>query len=151
MIGIYRGYTNARYNITEMVIMENFCLTQLKLNNYRKFDEITLNLNPRMNVVIGKNVSGKTTFLEVVNVMLGAYLAAYKRYVPSQYVRNIGESDVLQKSIRQTSPDMEIASAIPCTISCDMIWIKTLIINGLLRKREDALSLMEKIQCSLRY
>lgn len=50
-----------------------------------------------MNVFIGKNASGKTTVLEAVSVMLGAYLAAFKEYVPSRFVQNISDMDVHKK------------------------------------------------------
>lgn len=77
--------------------MERFCLQDITLRNYKKFENDTFTLNPAMNVLAGKNASGKTTILEAVNVMLGAYLAAYKKYVPIRFVCNISENDILLK------------------------------------------------------
>ena len=51
-----------------------------------------------MNVFAGKNSSGKTTVLEAVNVVLGAYLAAFKTYVPSGFVFNIKSTDARRKT-----------------------------------------------------
>ena len=64
--------------------MCEFKIQELSLFNYRRFENKKFILNPRMNVFAGKNGSGKTAVLEAVNVMLGAYLAAYKTYVPSR-------------------------------------------------------------------
>ena len=78
-----------------------------------------------MNVFAGKNGSGKTTVLEAANVMLGAYLAAYKTYVPSRFVYNIKSTDARQKA--QITEDSTILttgtiSQYPCKISCKAKW-----------------------------
>ncbi len=40
--------------------MKEFYLKNIELSNFRKFDNSTYELNPRMNIFIGKNASGKT-------------------------------------------------------------------------------------------
>ena len=110
--------------------MGEFCIVriqELSLFNYRRFENKKFTLNPRMNVFVGKNGSGKTSVLEDVNVMLGAYLAAYKTYVPSRFVYNIKSTDARQKA--QISEDSTILttgtiSQYPCKISCKAQWDK---------------------------
>ncbi|MDD7027271.1 MAG: ATP-binding protein [Lachnospiraceae bacterium] len=75
-------------------MMDDFYIEEIELHNYRRFAKEVFKFNKNMNLLIGKNASGKTTVLEAVNVALGAYLAAYKSYVSSRFVRNISESDV---------------------------------------------------------
>ena len=77
--------------------MEHFAINKLKLKNFRKYEHQSFDLNPHMNVFVGRNSSGKTTDLEAACVIMGAYLAAYKKYVASQYVQNISDSDILLK------------------------------------------------------
>ena len=105
--------------------MCEFKIQELSLFNYRRFKNKKFTLNPRMNVFAGKNGSGKTTVLEAANVMLGAYLAAYKTYVPSRFVYNIKSTDALRKA--QISEDSTILttgtiSQYPCKISCKAKW-----------------------------
>ena len=105
--------------------MKEFYLKNLLLHNYRRFEDLEIELNPQMNVLIGKNAAGKTTILEAVNVMLGAYLSAYKKYVSSQYVWNISETDILQKTMQQGSQNALVAPTIPqfpCKVGCSMNW-----------------------------
>ena len=78
--------------------MEQFYLDEVTIKNYRRFADKALKFDKQMNVLIGSNASGKTAVLEAVTVLLGAYLAAYKKYVPSRFVRSITESDVRRKN-----------------------------------------------------
>lgn len=66
--------------------MCDLSIQELTVNNFRKFEHKNYSLNPFMNVFAGKNGSGKTALLEAACVVLGAYLAAFKTYVPSRYV-----------------------------------------------------------------
>ena len=106
--------------------MENFYLDSIELLNYRKFENTAFKLNPRMNVLIGKNASGKTTVLEAVTVILGAYLAAYKEYVPSRFVHNISDNDVMRKSLRPIRSIAMTATVkqFPCTVKSQLVWDK---------------------------
>lgn len=99
--------------------MEKFCIRQLKLRNFRRFADKSFELDENMNILIGVNSSGKTTVLEAACVSLGAYLAAYKHYVPSRFVHNIGDADVLRKNQTTALKDVLIPSGLeqyPCAI-----------------------------------
>lgn len=99
--------------------MEQFYLEELKLKNYRRFSQQTFRFNRHMNILVGSNASGKTTVLESACVALGAYLAAYKKYVPSRFVFNISEWDVHRKLMRSDQDDILISPSIgqyPCLI-----------------------------------
>lgn len=104
--------------------MEQFYLDEITIKNYRRFADQTYKLDKQMNVLIGVNASGKTSVLEAVTVLLGAYLAAYKKYVPSRFVRNISESDVRRKNQRLERKDILISPGIaqyPCLIGTKLI------------------------------
>lgn len=99
--------------------MKDFYIDQISLHNYRCFEHKTIQLNRHMNLLVGKNASGKTTVLEAVSVALGAYLAAYKEYVPSRFVQNISDSDVRRKKQKWGQRDVLISSGIeqyPCFV-----------------------------------
>ncbi len=105
--------------------MCNLSIREITVKNYRKFELAKYTLNPRMNVFAGRNGSGKTALLEASCVMLGAYLAAFKTYVPSRYVFNISKDDSHMKT--QISEDKAILTPggirqYPCEVSCKMAW-----------------------------
>ncbi|MCD7957732.1 MAG: ATP-binding protein [Lachnospiraceae bacterium] len=105
-------------------MMQDFYIKEIKLQNYRRFEDKTLQLDKQMNLLIGKNASGKTTILEAVNVALGAYLAAYKTYVPSRFVRNIAEADVRKKAQKTGQKDVLISPEIgqyPCAVEALLV------------------------------
>ena len=103
--------------------MKDFYIRKISLHNYRRFEEKTIYLNKSMNLLVGKNGSGKTTVLEAINVALGAYLAAYKEYVPSRFVQNISDADVRRKNQRTEQADVLIRSGIeqyPCSVGTEL-------------------------------
>ena len=109
--------------------MCNFRIKELTVTNYRKFEKKTFQLNPTMNVFAGKNGSGKTAALEAAVVMMGAYLSAYKTYVPSQYVFNLSgdpeNGDAHKKVLTSQQEDVLTAGGVaqyPCKVSCTAIW-----------------------------
>lgn len=104
--------------------MKGFYIKKIELHNYRKFENKTITLDKSMNLLIGANASGKTTILEAATVVLGAYLAAYKKYVPSRFVRNISDSDVRRKNQLSARADVLIGSGIeqyPCHVAAKVM------------------------------
>lgn len=120
--------------------MEQFYIKEIKLHNYRRFADKTVSLDKNMNLLIGTNSSGKTSVLEAANVALGAYLAAYKYYVPSRFVYNISESDVRRKNNTNLQKDILISSGIaqyPCSIETKLVMDnKTYPFRRILEKKE---------------
>ena len=109
--------------------MCNFRIKKLTVTNYRKFGQKTFRLNPTMNVFVGKNGSGKTAALEAAAVMMGAYLAAYQKYVPSRNVFNLSgdpeNGDAHKKVLISQQEDVLTAGGVaqyPCKVSCTAIW-----------------------------
>lgn len=107
--------------------MEQFYLKNIELFHFRKFENAVYEFNPRMNVVIGKNASGKTTVLEAATVILGAYLTAFKEYVPSRFGHNISDSDVLKKSLKPVK-NVAVTATVqqyPCKVTSQFAWDKS--------------------------
>lgn len=131
--------------------MKDFYIRKISLRNYRRFEEKTIYLNKNMNLLIGKNASGKTTVLEAVNVAMGAYLAAYKEYVPSRFVQNISDSDVRRKNQRTDQKDVLISSGIeqyPCSVETELLMDgHKFVYRRILEKKTVVRSLPRVIRC----
>ena len=51
---------------------------EIRLHNFRAFEELELHLEPQLTVLLGRNGAGKTTVLEGLAVALGAWLSGFK-------------------------------------------------------------------------
>lgn len=103
--------------------MKDFYINKMELHNYRRFEDKTVQLDKHMNLLIGANASGKTTILEAATIVLGAYLAAYRKYVPSRFVRNISDDDVRRKMHQTARQDVLLSPGIeqyPCHIAAEL-------------------------------
>ena len=52
-------------------------LKKLKVKNFRCFENLEMNLNPRCNVLVGINGSGKSTILDALSIALSGYLLGF--------------------------------------------------------------------------
>lgn len=111
--------------------MDRFEVKSITLSNFRRFQNTTFQLNPQMNVFDGKNSSGKTTVLEAVCVIMGAYLSTFREYVSSNNIFNIGSNDILLKNNFDNSYKGFVAPTevkqFPCSISCELLWDNSVI------------------------
>jgi len=58
-------------------------ITSVTLKNFRNFEELTLDLNPEINFLIGRNGQGKSNFLEAI------YFVAYLRSLRTSQMKNL--------------------------------------------------------------
>lgn len=62
-------------------------LKRIKLQNFKCFENLEMELHPQCNILVGVNGAGKSTVLDAIAVSLGAYLSGYddipgKAFVP---------------------------------------------------------------------
>lgn len=66
----------------------------IKLKNFRCFEELEIDLNERCNVIVGVNGAGKSTILDALAISIGTYFAK----IPTAYSLPIQKEDILRKS-----------------------------------------------------
>lgn len=69
-------------------------IKNIKLKNFRCFEELDIDLNERCNVIVGVNGAGKSTILDALAISIGTYFAK----IPTAYSLPIQKEDILRKS-----------------------------------------------------
>jgi predicted ATP-binding protein involved in virulence len=69
-------------------------IDEIRLKNFRGFDEIQIKLNPNFNLIVGDNGSGKTAILEALTVAMGSFFLGLK----NTDSRNIRMADIRLKA-----------------------------------------------------
>lgn len=72
-------------------------IDQLQLKNFRKFEELTLNLHPRLTLLVGANGSGKTSVLDGLSVAIGSWLLGLSRFSDACKSRSIHKEELRLK------------------------------------------------------
>lgn len=70
-------------------------LNDITIRNFRGFDEKQFSFDPKVNVVLGNNTTGKTTLLHGIQIALGAFLQELT--LVSGCARNAKESDTVRR------------------------------------------------------
>ncbi len=52
-------------------------LSRISLKNFRQFEELSISFDSALNVIVGKNGSGKSGILDAITIALGGYLAGF--------------------------------------------------------------------------
>lgn len=71
-------------------------INNINIKNFRGFADRSFDLDPKMNVVLGNNTTGKTTLLHAVQIALGAYLQSLSllpKDQPKQFRRGFKKDD----------------------------------------------------------
>lgn len=93
-------------------------LTQLRLQNYRCFDDLTVNFHPELTVLIAPNGAGKTTLLDAVRVALWPFIKGFDLGSQTSKAADISSLDV--RLIQQIDGNME--PQVPCQIMAVGQW-----------------------------
>ena len=78
--------------------INNFKLNSIYIKNYKKYDELKLNLSDRFTLIIGENGVGKTTVLDAIATVLGGFLQKFEN-ISSVERHSISKSDIKIKVI----------------------------------------------------
>lgn len=107
-------------------------ISRLELKNFRCFEDFTLELDERINLIVGKNTSGKTSALEGLTVAIGGYLLgipnSFAGVTKKAHIRNLDDADVRRffskgKEIVQTEfSDFTSVKAFGVVDNKDLIW-----------------------------
>ncbi len=62
-------------------------ITELKLNNFMSYDNISIPISPTFNVIVGRNGAGKTSIISAIRIALGS-LARERHRLLDRYIRH---------------------------------------------------------------
>lgn len=73
-------------------------IRNISINNFRGFKENVYNFDPKINVILGDNTTGKTTLLHAIQIALGAFLQEMS-FLPggNGYTRNFKPTDQVKE------------------------------------------------------
>ena len=60
-------------------------IQQVQIKNFRCFEDLTVNLNPDINIFVGNNGSGKSAVLDAISVALYPYLIELEYAITPDY------------------------------------------------------------------
>lgn len=91
-------------------------LTGLKLQNFRCFDSLAVELDERLTVLVAPNGQGKTTVLDAIRIALWPYVSAFDVVSGTMPGSGIDIDDVRVRPTRQASP-RTMEPRLPCVVS----------------------------------
>ena len=83
-------------------------ITKVKIENFKQFEgEFTIELNPKLNILVGDNETGKSTIIEAIYLALtGVY---HGKYVKNDITQNLFNASCVKKylsSLGSSEPEM---------------------------------------------
>ncbi len=75
-------------------------IDQIRIKNFKKFSELTLNLHPQLTILVGDNGTGKTTILDALAIAAGIWLVNAPDSTLTNSRRNILPQEIHLKAIQ---------------------------------------------------
>lgn len=82
-------------------------INSVRIHNFKGIEQLDLKLDPRLNILIGDNGSGKTAILEALTIAVGTLFMGMKNLSS----RSIGKSDVRYTSFQEYAYPVSISAA----------------------------------------
>lgn len=83
-------------------------ITKVRIENFKQFEgEFTIELNPRLNILVGDNETGKSTIIEAIYLALTGFY--HGKYVKNDINQNLFNASCLNKylsSLNSSNPEM---------------------------------------------
>jgi len=96
-------------------------LKKVNIENYKCFEgTFTLILNPKVNILVGNNESGKSTVLEAINLALTGILNG--RYAKNELNQYLFNCEVVQNFIESISPNSDTGALEPPHICIEVFF-----------------------------
>ena len=79
-------------------------LDKIRLQNFRCFEDISLDFHESFNLIVGINGTGKTAILEALRIAIGSLFLEVDKYQDKISSPMIGQDDVRLKNLEQQYP-----------------------------------------------
>lgn len=89
-------------------------LNKIEIHNFKCFEDVSFELHPRLNVLMGNNGSGKSSLLEAFRILIGSLYLGYDKYE-----NKITMPGIIKDDIRLRNIDGNLEPQIPAYVSCE--------------------------------
>lgn len=86
-------------------------LNKIELHNFKCFEDVSMELHPRLNVLLGNNGTGKTSLLEAFRIVIGSLYLGYDKYENKIAMPGITKEDIRLRNINNN-----LEPQIPCAV-----------------------------------
>jgi predicted ATP-binding protein involved in virulence len=100
----------------ELLITNAFRIDRLEIKNFKKLAEYTLDLCPKITLLVGDNGAGKTTILDALAIAAGVWLIDYPDATLANSGRNILSHEIRAETI-ETADSFRLTDCKPVEVS----------------------------------
>lgn len=86
----------------------NGCITKLKINGFKKFQEYEISFKKGVNILIGENEAGKSSILDAINVVLNQKYGNFDKYIIEELINKDNLNKFLSTKKYEDLPKISI-------------------------------------------
>lgn len=100
-------------------------LNKIEINNFKCFETESIELHPKLNVLMGNNGTGKTSLLEAFRILIGTLYLAFDKYKEKLEMPGIVKDDIRLKNVSHNL-EPQIPTRVYATAVIDKPFVHTL-------------------------